>query len=240
MCFAFSTAILFSAKITEQMNLLPLRSALLAAVASFIIPLHAQTTAVSNLSQTYFTTQTVGKGSGSDFQQAISFTTGGSITDLSAIVLSGGAFGSVTDFTVAVWTGIGGGGPTGLVATLAGINPLATVGTYGYTPSSTLSLSASSTYWLVVSAPTTAVNTGFSWRSTSSSGEDAGAVAGWTIGNTRWVTLDGGASWSGVGGGVPQFYVQVAAIPEPSTGVAMFGLCALGCAAGRRWRRKAR
>ncbi len=47
------------------------------------LPLHGQVTAVSNLAQTFSTTHTVGDSGGKNFRDAISFTTGATVTDFS-------------------------------------------------------------------------------------------------------------------------------------------------------------
>lgn len=220
-------------------RLLPqsLLTPLLIAFAAISLP--AQTTVVSNLSQTYFTTQTAGKSGANDLQQAISFTTG-SAANLSSITLLGFSYGSLSGFSVGVWTGISSSGPSGLVTTLTGATPTGTTQQYTFSPGAVTTLSATTDYWLVVSAPGTAASSGFSWNSTSLQNEDAGASAGWSIGNTRWVTLNGGSSWSGVGGGVPQFSVQAAAVPEPATLAGVFGLVALTAAIRCRLRREQR
>jgi hypothetical protein len=101
-----------------------------------------------------------------------------------------------------------------------------------YTTSAT-PLLANTTYWLVASAPTTAADTSFTFSATASSAEDSGALSGWTIGDFRWATSDGGSNWF-TASDVPLFSVQVSAVPEPSAYAALAGLGALGLAAIRR------
>ncbi len=161
--------------------------------------------AVSNLGQPFENST----GATKDIQEAISFTTGGSTADLLGVTLYGFGYGGpLSGFTVALYTGINTGGPTGLVTTFVGEASPVFLSNYIYRAPARLTLSPNSTYWLVISAPTTVGPSGFSWRSTLSAAEDAGAFSGWSIGNTRWVTSNGGASWFASGGLVPQFQVM--------------------------------
>jgi hypothetical protein len=105
---------------------------------------------------------------------------------------------------------------------------------YVYTTNAPATLLANSTYWVVASAPTAPASAFFAWRSTNSTAEDGGVLSGWSLGDTRWASLNGGTSWSGLGGAIPQFSVQVSAIPEPSTYAVFTGLAALGWVAFRR------
>jgi hypothetical protein len=192
-------------------------------VAAFLlsaIPLPAaRVTAVSNLGQLFATTHTVGKSGASDFHQAASFTTGSAAEELSGITIAGRGFGNVTGLTVGVYLGVGNTGPTGLVATLVGPSaPPPSVSDLKYAPNAPVVLEANTTYWLVVSAPTTAPASGFSWSATDTTAEDLIPISGWSIGNSRWVTLTGGATWIFTPTGVlPQFAVEVNSIAPTIT-----------------------
>jgi hypothetical protein len=127
-----------------------------------------------------------------------------------------------------------------LVTALTGNSAPVVENDYTYTPVTPTALSAANTYWLVTSAPTTAADSAFSVNATTSLGEDAVPLSGWSIGDVRWVSGDEGIDWGDGGGGVyiPQFTVQVTAVPEPATFAAWLGLAALTCSAWRG-RRKA-
>jgi hypothetical protein len=90
------------------------------------------------------------------------------------------------------------------------------------------------TYWLVASSPTTNSGSGFSLSSTASTAEDTGALSGWSIGNTRWFTANGGTTWGTDTALLVQFSVQASAIPEPSSYVLILAVSCLGYVAYRR------
>ena len=213
----------------------PHKSLLTAVVFALLgLPLHGQVTAVSNLAQTFSTTHTVGDSGGKNFRDAISFTTGATVTDFSSITVYGFGGGSIADFSINLYSGIGGAGPTGLIASTTGTANPSSLQNYVYTTNAPATLLANSTYWVVASAPTAPASAFFAWRSTNSTAEDGGVLSGWSLGDTRWASLNGGTSWSGLGGAIPQFSVQVSAIPEPSTYAVFTGLAALGWVAFRR------
>jgi hypothetical protein len=199
---------------------------------------YAQSTAVSNAAQTFSNyTGPANNGSGNVIADAMSFTTGSTSYTFTSISIQGFGYGSgPTGFTMALYTGIGAGGPTGLVTNLSGSSTLPSAGTYTYTPVTPTTLLASTTYWWVSSAPTTPSSSGFSLNATASASEDGGALAGWSIGDTRWVTTDGGTSWTTSSPLLQQFTVTVTAIPEPVSAAGLAGGCALALALWRRRR----
>ena len=153
------------------------------------------------------------------------------MVNFSGITLSTvGSTGSASGFSVSLYTGISGSGPTGLVTTLSGSSTPTTAGNYTYIATSLTPLLANATYWLAATAPTTPANTLFSFNSTASTAEDSGALSGWSIGDIRYLTNDGGTSWFSQATSVLQFSVQYSAVPEPSTCAAFAGLAALGLA----------
>jgi len=201
------------------------------------LPLGATTVAISNLDQTPTSNVAVGKQSGFNFQEAGSFTTGGTAYSLDSISLDIVlASVSASDFTLSLYTGMSTAGPTGLVATLVGSSH-PTVGINEYDADAAIMLLSSSTYWIVASAPDTAVGTGFGVRSTTSTSEDAGGLADWTIGDTRWLTNNGGTTWSqGASGALLEFSVNVTSSSVPDGGMTsvLFGIALVGLFVLRR------
>jgi hypothetical protein len=194
--------------------------------------LHANTVAISNLLQpTSATTYGIGKSVPAfDLQQAVSFTTGAGTTTLESVTLSFfSRNGSATDFALALYTGVGVGGPTGLVTTFSG-NATPSTGLETYTPNLSTTLLGGTTYWLVESAISTQNLSGFSLKGTTSLAEDAGGLPGWSIGDARMFTNNGGTSWSSASttSGVLQFSVQVASTPDAGTTAALLGISLLG------------
>ncbi|MBI5770411.1 MAG: M36 family metallopeptidase [Verrucomicrobia bacterium] len=170
----------------------------------------AELVAVSNLGQPVLAYLAVGKSNSGpyDFSLVGSFTTGPVASAFVKVTLfvaskSSGA----TGLTVALYTGISTAGPSGLVATLSGETSPASGASYPYVPTAPTVLAPATTYWIVISAPTTPTNTTFGIRNTTSMTEDAGGVAGWSIGDFRYLTNNGGSTWFTSSTSVPQFSV---------------------------------
>ncbi|MBC7368752.1 MAG: PEP-CTERM sorting domain-containing protein [Undibacterium sp.] len=121
--------------------------------------------------------------------------------------------------------------PGSLLATLSGnSNPSATY--FAYT-SAGLSLAPNTTYHLV-----TGVSTGFSLFSWNYAGPNQ---SGWSIADTGYGSIDQAVSWSQSGlPGTFSVAATATAIPEPSTYAVLVGVSALGFAAWRRRRVRAR
>lgn len=198
----------------------------------------AQLTVVGNLAQPWSTAVAIGKppGGSFDFSTGVSFTTGAALLDFTGVVLSmDNAFGTPSGLSVSLFSTMTATGPIGLVAVLGGSTAPVVAGQYAYTVPVT-ALSPATTYWLVATAPTTPADTYFRINLTGSTLEDAGAAPGWSVGDLRWLTNDGGANWFSVAGQIPQFSVQVTGIPEPATHFLLLG-GALALAGIRRLRR---
>src|SRR5437870_5730483 len=100
------------------------------------LSLSAQTTAISNRSQTASGGITVGKGSAFDFVEAFSFTTGASAQTLTSITFQAIATnGSASGFTAALFSSFSASGPAGFVAGLDGSFNPSGFAPYTYTPS---------------------------------------------------------------------------------------------------------
>jgi hypothetical protein len=125
-----------------------------------------------------------------------------------------------------------------------GASPLATLtlvsgdptvaGTYTFSGSA--SLAPSTTYYLKISADTSAAGSFYQLSSTTSFSETA-SLAGWSIQDGIYNWNQDSNSWSLYTGAVAQFSVQASAIPEPSTYAALAGAAMLGLAI---WRRRQR
>jgi hypothetical protein len=199
----------------------------------------AQDTAVSNVNQPRAGfTLGVGKNSGFDFSVGFNFLTSASSANFASVsFVSAGAFGAASGFTLSLYSGFSASGPTGLITSLTGANPATDSGTYTYTPTVPVTLMGNTSYWLLASAPSTPANSSYGLYATSSDAEDVTGLAGWTIGNTRMFTSNGGSTWSS-GTEVPLFSVQVSAIPEPSTYA--LGAGAIALVGAFLWRRDKR
>ncbi|MCX6955518.1 MAG: hypothetical protein NTV51_25505 [Verrucomicrobia bacterium] len=200
------------------------------------VRLSAQVTAISNTGQTYVTALATGKLTSGEGAHAFSFTTGATDWTFSGITLSiNGSGPSSQGFSVSLYSGMGVSGPTGLETALSGNTAPRPAGAYSYTPVAQTGLLANTTYWVVTMAPTSPLNQPIAVNATSSTAEDAGGFAGWSIGDQRFYSTNGGISWTAASSGlVPQFSVQVAAIPEIPTGALVAGLAAFAVSGWRR------
>lgn len=201
--------------------------------------LRATVIAVSNLGQpTASTTYAIGKSVPAfDFQAGVSFTTGATALDLESVTLSFfSRNGLATDFNVSLYSGLTAAGPSGLLTTFAG-NSTPSAGLETYTPNAPTTLLANTTYWLVESSVLTAPLTGFSLVGTNSLAEDAGGLPGWSIGDSRMVTNNGGASWFAASptSGVLKFSVQGAStVPDTGATALLLALSLLGLVGAKR------
>lgn len=214
---------------------------LLAGVASCSVA-HAVPTAISNLSQTTSgTTFAIGKSVPAfNFQQGVSFTTGVGSFNLDSVTLSFySKNGLASGFTASLYTSLTATGPSGLVAMLTG-NSTPSTGLETYSVTNSTLLNGGTTYWLVLAATATSANSGFSLDGTNSLAEDVGAYAGWSIGDTRMVSNNGGNSWfeGSTTSGVLQFSVQAspvtATVPDCATTAVLLGVGLIGLSGFRR------
>jgi len=90
-------------------------------------------------------------------------------------------------------------------------------------------LSANSTYWVVLRSPSASTDFGFSWT-LDASGDGDGFSPEWRE------TLNSGSSWSGGAGEPYQMQVEATPVPEPAS-IAI--LSALGLLGFGVWRRRA-
>jgi hypothetical protein len=163
-----------------------------------------------------------------------SFTMDGTSRSLQSVTLSLGkaADGTIGTFQVELRND-NSSTPGTVIATLTGeSNPLPlTATTYSYTPSSEVTLSAGTKYWVVAEATTTSGSYTWNWTSSPFSSGAAGTLGGFSE------SLNGGP-WSGEDPVGPFLFGVTAAVPEPSSYAAVFGILALGFGvASRRLRR---
>ena len=148
-------------------------------------------TPVSNLNQ-----PTAGGGWSEVFNAqslAASFTTGNTETYLSCVSVSmANATASREHFRLSIYSDANGSPGTSL-ASLSGNAAPTNAAVYTYTNTSTLVLSAETTYWIVASSPDATLSGAFSWKSISGAGLDAGSF--WTTGISKgnlgsgWISI---------------------------------------------------
>ena len=193
--------------------------------------LQANTIAVSNLGEPYFSNGSlglaVGRISGNYVQSAFSFTTGGTDTVLDSVTLDmNAAINSPTAFHLDLYGGFVASnnvGLTGLITSLSSLTSLTTAGLHVFSGSA--ALSANTTYWLLASANSTANDSFFVVRGTDSLSETAGGLPGWSIGDVRRTYFNPSNPSLGTGPQNPwnsvssqmMFSVAVSSVPESGT-----------------------
>jgi hypothetical protein len=188
---------------------------------------------VSSLNQTSTGSLPVG----SDYWLAAGFVSG---TNSAGYVLNSvqlgmtDASGSPNGFTAMLYGQ--GNQPVGVIpgsslGTLDGsLNPV-TSGIYTYTPASSLTLSPSTVYFIVLTAGTAVANGAYSW---SESAFPPSSSSGWGAGNAVLHSSNGISGWYPTPySGIAQFAINATAVPEPG----VFSLLALG-GLGFLWHRR--
>jgi hypothetical protein len=215
-----------------------------AALLACTAHLNAQN-AVSNFGQGSGGTANIGfAANGAPERRVFSFTTGASSSgyDFSSFTLAFvGTTGSPGGLTVDLYSAFNpasSSSPTGLVKNLSLTSGnLTSVNSAVFSGSTTLA--ASTTYYLLLSAPSAStVGNYYTYKTTATLNEDAGGLAGWTIGDAGYYGL-GGNVWDSAGGGsMMSIQATASAIPEPSTYAAIAGSAMLGLAVWQRRRGK--
>ncbi len=157
-----------------------------------------------------------------DSQQyvAMSFTTGpGTGWLLDSVTLRASYFGTPPGvFSVSLKNDVV-GLPGNLISSLAGPNPSALFpawADYNYTPGGTVTLAASTTYWITAGG-TGANNDTYVWESALAMGETG--LPGWTILDGVALSADQGGSWGVDSTLAPvMFSINVSAVPVPEPG----------------------
>jgi hypothetical protein len=187
-------------------------------------------TYLSNLGQPSASADAVG----SDSWLATAFVTGNNAVgySLNSIQLAmTDLSGNPTNFTVMLYSAIQAGdfSPGGNLGTLNGsLNP-ATGGIYIYTPISSLTLSSSTAYFIVLTAGTAISNGAYNWSNTGTFPITYNPSDGWQapVGLTHGDNYESsnGSSWN-VLGAFPQYAITATAVPEPSA-LGLLVLCGL-------------
>lgn len=102
------------------------------------------------------------------------------------------------------------GQPGAMLGTLNGPTPIGTGGTYTYTASSNIPLSASTSYWIIAGA---GVNSGsFNWEQTGTTSFTEND--GWVLHNTYDILM--GTTWLNETAATQQYDIYATPVPEPS------------------------
>jgi hypothetical protein len=170
------------------------------------------TTYLSNLGQS----STGSLAVGSDSWWAAGFFTGNNVgryslnlVQLAMTDTSGNACG----FTTMLYAALSSGAPGSSLGTLSGSTDPATAGTYTYAPTSNLTLSQNTLYYIVLASGTAVANGDYEWSY-------AGTYSYNPSGD--WETLNGiahssdGLHWNGIAFIYPQFALNATPIPKPS------------------------
>ena len=185
---------------------------LLATASQFTTPV-----TVSNLSATHYTTGEVGNYFGTQQQGAQAFTTGsnaGGYTLSSIDIQIAAKAGSPTNLQVTLHAASGSNPNTGTtLATLSSASSPSSAGTYPYTCSgSGCALSASTTYFVLLAAPSSASGSYYTVSVTNATSETKQPSGnGWSIADGG--RIDFGGTWSTAGG---PLRIKVSAAPDPS------------------------
>jgi hypothetical protein len=176
---------------------------------------------LSNLGQTSAGSLAVGSNSWVAALFGTGTNSGGYLLDSVQLALAD-ASGNPSGFTVMIYNlGLprAGAVPGSNLGTLTGSLSPTTAGTYIYTPTSSLTLSPSTTYFVVLTAGTAVADGAYEW---SQSVNPPNASDGW--GETLIIeSSNNGLSWQAHSGD-PQFAITATAIPEPC----ILGLFTLG------------
>ncbi len=184
-------------------------------------PIDPDARTVDNLGETKVGTSAVGMIDGTAYSRASAFTTG-SVSDgykLQGVTISvETTTGSPTGFTAAIHRASGSSPASAALYTLTGTTPAAGGGDYTFSCSGTCSLSANTTYYLVMSG--TGPSTGHHYyaidETTSDTETNTPSSAGWSIANVS-KTSYGGGGWSDNGQSrIHQFSVTAKEVSIPT------------------------
>ncbi len=193
---------------------------------------------LSNLGQSFPDSNPVA----SDSWLAASFITGnnagGYLLDSFELGMAN-ATGNPSGFTVMLYSATGTTGvfPGNSLGTLTGSLSPISAGTYTYIPGSSLALSPSTWYFMVLTAGTAIANGAYEWNYTSTFSYNPSG--GW-FGVAVTIASNDGSSWFGLGSSPNYDYSEIAitATPVPEPSAFSFWLAGASCFVGQRcWRK---
>jgi hypothetical protein len=204
------------------MHKLPLALLVAALLAS---PVSADVV-VSNLDKTPVSTAGIVNFGDAVFTSiALPFTTDSSGATLDKVTLLMGNGSPTGSFSLSLYSNAGGGFPGSLLVNLSGDDTPIVAGQYDYIPSSSFTLEASTSYWVVAEPITGTVI----WMTTTDTSETG--APGWSLGDSfsqRQVIFGNDGGW--VSATVPtQMAVFASAIPEASSWALMGLTGAVSC-----------
>lgn len=159
---------------------------------------------------------------GSDSWLATDFYTGnnaGGYLLVSVQLAMADASGNPSGFTVMIYSAVGPAGPIpgSSLGTLTGSLSPISAGTYTYTPTSSLILSPSTAYFIVLSAGTTVADGAYAWERAYPS-TSYNPNGNWDGGGYEFRTSSGSlGSWGYLGEYYPQYAITATPVPEPSS-----------------------
>jgi hypothetical protein len=134
-----------------------------------------------------------------------------------------GASGHPSDFTAMLYSlSVLAPVPGHSLATLNGSSDPSTVGVYTFNPSSSLTLSPGTSYFIVLTSGTSTANDAYEWS--LSNGSSYNPMGGWGNMMGQLEHSSDGLSWAVVGNVGPQYAINATPVPEPS----IVGLFCLG------------
>jgi hypothetical protein len=154
------------------------------------------------------------------------FTTGTSATFLDEITLEmASAFATGGGFQLSLFSDNVGAPGVDLGVTFSGSTNPATAGQYSYTPTSSFTLLASTSYWVVATVPhVSPPDRYYRWLDTENLSESG--EPGWSIGASVFWDFVGGSHTAWIGSGRSLlFSVEATAVPEPSLSLLLLGGC---------------
>lgn len=163
-----------------------------------------------------------------DFWRANEFTVGSTDARFGNVTISLASADPVNPLVVQLWSG-NTTRPTALIATLSGANPT-TGGNYTFSATSSITLSALTPYWVVLSTSSSFSATDYEWNSTSDlSTTGPGTLDGYnsaTASGTLWLTHVTSSN-----------FMMSVSVPEPAAYGLIFGM---GILAWGAWRSSVR
>jgi hypothetical protein len=194
-------------------------------------------TYLSNLDQTSTGSEAVGSNSWVATDIMTGTHIGGYLLNSIQLAMTN-TVGNPSGFTVMIYSAFISGGitPGSSLGTLIGSSNPATIGTYTYTPASSIILSQDTPYFIVLTAGTAVANGAYEWSLAGantynpSNGWRAGGVYG----------SSDGLFWNSYAPGGPQFALTATPVPEPSASILILLGGGVLIYIRRKWKRRLR